>query len=201
MLCAPPRRWTWGLGAASRAPTPAFPAPSARTGAGTPGRRAAAEAERRRRNAGGESEPKPTRPRPSAPRPRRHAAGATHPALAALVPARVGVGPVHGERRVAARHRGARAGNFPVSRGRRAASCQPCSGRPGSHRGAGGAGGCSWCRHPRGRPAPPPLRGGGEAGQGRDRLLPTPRLSPRAPRRPGRSSSGATSPPPSRAET
>lgn len=165
--------------------------------------------QQRRQSGGGETraasqsprEPKPTRPRPSAPRPRRHAAGATHPALAALVPARVGVGPVHGERRVAARHRGARAGNFPVSRGRRAASCQPCSGRPGSHRGAGGAGGCSWCRHPRGRPAPPPLRGGGEAGQGRDRLLPTPRLSPHALRRPGRSSSGATSPPPSRAET
>ena len=101
---------------------------------------------REEREGGGETrratsfprEPKPTRPRPSAGCPHRHSARASHPALAA-VPARVGVGPVHGERRVAARHLGARAGNFPGAPCRRAASCGPCSGSPAGSLGQGAA--------------------------------------------------------------
>lgn len=189
LLGAAPGHWTWGLPATGRAPTPPFAAPRARTGAGNPGPRGSRGGRATgplppRRGGGRElvhAVARPTRPRPSA---RRPPARAPHPALAALVAARVGVGPVHGERRVAARHLGARAGNFPVSRGRRAASCRRCSDRPGSRGGTGAAGTDSRAA----ACAATAAAGWREAGRGRGRLrpAPSPRLPLRAPRGPPR---------------
>lgn len=116
--------------------------------AGEGGRQAARGGERELANTGAKAPPAS----PLGPAPHRRPARASHPALAAVVPARVGVGPVHGERRVAARHVGARTGNFPVSSGRRAASSRPCSGS-------------LWEPRPRGR-------------RGLLQLLPTPALLP-----------------------
>lgn len=127
-------------------------------------------------------------------RPHRHNDRDPHPSLAVVVPARVGIGPVHGERRVAARHLGAGAGNFPGIQCRRAASCRRAPAwawaRPGEPRPGGGAGSRSCCQHPRGRPAPPPLLPrsgeGGRGGAGTQESPPLSRLrrAPCAPRPP-----------------
>lgn len=142
-----------------------------RVGGGGAGRRDESSSTR-------QPEPIGLAPRPGAP---AHPVRATHPTLAALVPARVGVGPVHGERRVAARHLGAGAGNFAVSWGRRAASCRPCSGRPGAaaerEEEAAAAGPPADSRH---RQAALRRRRGGGEGAGRARRL-RPLLSPPPP--------------------
>lgn len=106
-----------------------------------------------------------------------------HPALAAMVPAGIRVGPIHRERRVAARHVCASTDNFESS----GAAAAPLgagwqmpavlrSPSPRSRGRGGGAGGCSCCRHP----AALRRRQGGEAG---DSLRPFPRSPPLRPAR------------------
>lgn len=114
-----------------------------------------------------------------------------HPALAAMVPAGVRVGPIHRERRVAARHVCASTDNFESS----GAAAAPLgagwqlpavlrSPSPRSRGRGGGAGGCSCCRHP----AALRRRRGGEAG---DSLRPFPPLPAPAPRAAPRPAPGA----------